>query len=202
MSTAGVVVFDLGKVLLDFDYGIAARRIAARGRLTPPQALRLIDQSPLLFAFETGTLTAPEFFQAVRDASGFLGCEEEFNDLFADIFTPIPEMVDLHQKLRQIGVPTFVFSNTNELAVRHIRRLFPFFSEFDGHVLSYEEGSMKPDSPIYEAVERLTQLSGDRILYIDDRLENITAGAARRWRTIHHIKPRDTTAAIHEAGLL
>jgi len=32
MITPKAVVFDLGKVLVDFDYGIAARRIAARAR--------------------------------------------------------------------------------------------------------------------------------------------------------------------------
>ena len=34
MSVPSVVVFDLGKVLVDFDYGIAAAKIARCGKVT------------------------------------------------------------------------------------------------------------------------------------------------------------------------
>ncbi len=37
MSHPEVVVFDLGKVLVDFDYGISAVKIAASSRFTPEQ---------------------------------------------------------------------------------------------------------------------------------------------------------------------
>jgi FMN phosphatase YigB (HAD superfamily) len=39
--------------------------------------------------------------------------------------------------LRANGIPTCIFSNTNPIAVRHIRTAFPFFANFDGYVLSY-----------------------------------------------------------------
>ena len=55
-------------------------------------------------------------------------------------------MIQLHAALRQQGIPTYIFSNTNELAVSHIRRTFPFFANFDGYILSYEHGAMKPDA--------------------------------------------------------
>ena len=54
MNAIPAFVFDLGKVLLDFDYGIAARKIASRGRLSADDIKRFIDNSPLLFQFETG----------------------------------------------------------------------------------------------------------------------------------------------------
>jgi len=46
--------------------------------------------------------------------------------------------------LRAAKVPTFIFSNTNDLAIEHIRRNFPFFEQFDGYIFSYEIGGMKP----------------------------------------------------------
>ena len=46
-----VVVFDLGKVLLDFDYGIVVGKLAARGRLSVPQLKQLLVESPLLPAY-------------------------------------------------------------------------------------------------------------------------------------------------------
>src|SRR5437870_4541275 len=138
MPRPHVVVFDLGKVLVDFDYSIAARRIAARGRLSAEEIKRLIDHSPLLFRYETGRLTKEQFFAEICSATGFSGGLDEFSEFFADIFVPIEPMVALHAALRQRGVPTYIFSNTNELAAGHIRRQFPFFSDFDGYILSYE----------------------------------------------------------------
>ena len=43
---------------------------------------------------------------------------------------------------------------------------------------------MKPDEPIYDAVEQRTGESGAAILYIDDRAENIETGKGRGWQTI------------------
>ena len=37
MNNSPIIVFDLGKVLVDFDYSIAARRIAARCADRTPQ---------------------------------------------------------------------------------------------------------------------------------------------------------------------
>ena len=71
MSVPNVVVFDLGKVLVDFDYRIAGRRIAARSKLGPEEVQRFIDHSPVLFRYETGLMARSQFFEEVRAATGF-----------------------------------------------------------------------------------------------------------------------------------
>jgi FMN phosphatase YigB (HAD superfamily) len=195
------VVFDLGKVLVDFDYGIAARALAARSRVPVEEVRSVIDQSQLLVTYETGKLATKLFYNQVCEATGFCGDVDEFGRLFGDIFTPIDDMIDLHAKVRAAGVATHIFSNTNELAVAHIRKTFPFFSNFDGYIYSFEEGAMKPSAAIYEAVERKTGQSADGILYIDDRLENIETGGQRGWSIIHHQNSVDTRKAVAAAGL-
>ena len=202
MSRPEVIVFDLGKVLVDFDYSIAARRIAARST-TPPQDIQhFIDHSPLLFRYETGLMTREQFFQEIRKTTGFLGGIEEFGQFFADIFSPMDEMIELHACLRRRGVPTFIFSNTNDLAIGHIRRNFPFFANFEGYVLSYEHGAMKPDPKLYEVVERVTGRKGKQILYLDDRIENAQAGIVRGWQVIQHQNETASRQTIEELGLL
>ena len=196
-----VVVFDLGKVLVDFDYSIAARRIAARSSLALPDMHTFLGNSPLLVQYESGSLTRQDFFEAMRKATGFLGDPKEFGEFFADIFTSIPEMVELHGKLRQRNIRTYIFSNTNDLAIEHIRRNFPFFQNFDGYILSYEIKSMKPDGPIYKAMEDLAGRRGSEIIYIDDRPENIAAGEARGWRSILHQTPEKSLATMKSFGI-
>ncbi len=197
-----VAVFDLGKVLVDFDYHRAAKNIAARGKLTAAEVHQLIDHSPLLFRFETGLMTDEEFFAEVKRGTGFDGTFEDFKPAFSDIFEPIPAMIELHATLRKAGVPTYIFSNTNDIAISHIRRRFPFFSGFDGYVFSYEQGAMKPDARIYEAVEKMTGRRGGEILYLDDRPENVAGGTARGWRAVLHETPGKTIEALRAAGLL
>ena len=202
MNPPEAVVFDLGKVLLDFDYEIAVRKMVARCDLPANILHDLINQSPLLFQYETGLLTTGEFYESVKAAAGFRGDVVEFRAIFGDIFTPIEPMIALHERLRSQGIPTYIFSNTNELAIDHIRRQFPFFSRFEDYVLSYEHRAMKPDAKLYEVVEQRTGRRGAQLLYIDDRPENIAAGKARHWRTILHASPEQTLAELRETGLM
>jgi len=195
------VVFDLGKVLVDFDYGIAARALAARSRVPIEEVRQVIDQSQLLVTYEMGKLATKLFYNQVCEATGFCGDIDEFGRLFGDIFTPIEDMIELQARLRAADLATYIFSNTNELAVAHIRNAFPFFSNFDGYIYSFQEGAMKPSPAIYEAVERRTECSGNAILYIDDRLENIDAGRQRGWSVIHHQDAMETRKAVVAAGL-
>src|SRR3954463_4998889 len=169
-----VAVFDLGKVLVHFDFGIAARKLAARCQGTSSEAVqKFIDHSPLLFRYETGLIPKEQFHQEVCSGTGYSGELAEFCDVFSDIFSPIEPMIELHARLRANKVPTFIFSNTNDLAIGHIRKAYPFFANFDGYVLSFEHGAMKPDHKLYEVVENMTGRKGSQILYLDDRLDNI-----------------------------
>jgi HAD superfamily hydrolase (TIGR01509 family) len=126
---------------------------------------------------------------------------DEFYETFADIFSEIKPMVALHAALRAGGIPTYIFSNTNGIATRHIRRRFPFFSNFDGYFLSNEHGVMKPSEKSYAIIETMTKQTGPAIVYIDDRAENVEGGMKRGWRTILHETPEKTKAALRDMGV-
>ncbi len=190
------IVFDLGKVLVDFDYRIGARKIAARSTRKLPDLHHFLGGSEILARFESGLLTRGQFFEEMKDFTGFTGELGEFVGNFADIFLPIPPMIELHAELRQRGFATYIFSNTNDIAVEHIRHNFPFFGNFDDYIYSYKVGALKPHPKIYEAMEKLCGRSGREIIYIDDRAENIEAGAARGWEAILHESPEKTRALL------
>ncbi len=197
------IVFDLGKVLVDFNYAIAVRRIAERGKITPEELGHfLLTHSPLLFRYELGLLSSEAFYEEIRTVSGFRGDFREFRLAFGDIFTPIEPMLRLQAHLRRAGTPTYIFSNTNELAIQHIRQTYTFFANFDGYILSYEHGVMKPEAGLYEVVERVCGRKGAEILYLDDRPENIAAGAARGWRVILQESSEKTMEAVQHLGIL
>jgi glucose-1-phosphatase len=193
-----VVLFDLGKVLVDFDWSIAARRMAPRCKFAPAELLDTMMKSPLLPCYERGQMSSREFFLAVQKLIEYRGSFAEFAGEFGEIFSAIPPMIALHGRIRAAGVPTWIFSNTNDLAVTCIRQAYSFFSQFDGYFLSYELGTMKPEAGIYEAAECQTRCAGPEILYIDDFEENVAAGAARGWQTIRHLSPEVTVPRVEQ----
>lgn len=198
MQNPEVVVFDLGKVLLEFDYALAVRNLSEHCSLSSEELLKLINQSSLLHRYETGAMTTSDFFAEIKKVTKFCKELDAFEPLFGDIFAPIEPMIELNDRLRQQGFRTYIFSNTNDIAVRHIRKAYPFFQNFDAYILSYEHRAMKPDPKIYEVVERETRAEPAEILYIDDRLENVEQGEARGWHTIHHVTPKQTILQAEE----
>ena len=201
MPDKPVFIFDLGKVLIDFDYSIADAKIRARSTRPPAEPSLFAGFFDLMVAYETGLITRDRFFGGIRDAIGFQGSPAEFGDYFAKIFAPITPMIELNAALRRAGYRTYIFSNTNDLAIEHVRQDFPFFQDFDGYILSYEIKAMKPQPAIYEAMEHLCGLRGSDLIYLDDRAENIAAGAARGWRTILHENPEKTLAELPGHGI-
>ncbi len=195
------VAFDIGKVLLDFDYGIFVRKMAPRSRLDVPALEQLLDQSPLLAKYESGQMYCDEFFLSVQQETGYKGTQEEFAALFEDIFIPINEVIAMHEQISASGLPTYTLSNTNPMAVRHIQHTYPFWARFTGHVLSYEHGSLKPEKEIYEAFERVSGFSAGSIAYLDDRKENIVVAKERGWEAIQYSSPQQVLGAFQAWGL-
>jgi len=190
------IVFDLGKVLVDFDYGIGASKLSIQSKASADEIRALIDQSPLLFRYESAQMTTPQFFDEVRRQIGFRGAFTEFANSFADIFTEITAMTRLHAEVRALGLPSFILSNTNEIAIAHVRKNFPFFANFTGYVFSYEHAVLKPHERIYELTEQHCGYRGGEILFLDDKLENVAAAAKRGWQTVCHRVPEESAAKV------
>jgi FMN phosphatase YigB (HAD superfamily) len=201
MMSIKAVVFDLGNVLVDVVHARAAAALHAS--CTEPQRFHdAISSSAVLHRFETGELDRRRFFAELSAEAGVSVSFDAFCDAFCDIFTPVPEMIQAHATLRRRAVPTYLFSNTSELHFEHLLRTCDFLADFDAHFLSYELRCMKPDARIYELLEKKTGLRGPEIFYIDDRLENVEAGACRDWQVIHHGSPDETIARLSELRLL
>src|SRR5438067_12821584 len=101
-------IFGLGKVLLHFDYAIAAEKFQRRCNLSARAIRQIIDQSPLLLGFEANQLSTDQFFSEIARITGFCGNLAEFTEIFCNVFSPIEPMIELHAQLRERGVPTYI----------------------------------------------------------------------------------------------
>ena len=93
------VFFDLGKVLVDFDWEVVCRDATAWCSTDPMRMIRWIATSPETQAYECGRISSRQFFEKAQAALGFRGRFEEFAELWSDIFTEIPETVALLREL-------------------------------------------------------------------------------------------------------
>jgi 2-haloacid dehalogenase len=196
------VVFDLGNVLVSIDYERALKRLRPLSRRQASDLLAAIAGSPHLTRFETGETDVLQFTSALSRELGVTAPHEEICSILCDMFAPDPEMTAAYEAIRANGLPTYIFSNTNALHFDFIRASYPVLSQCDGFFLSFELGVMKPAPGAYAHVEAGTGCSRSEILYVDDRLENVKAAAARGWRAIHHVSPRATVRELVSTGVL
>jgi len=196
------VVFDLGNVLVDFDYRQVSRSLAQSSEAGEDAIHSLIHDSQLLIDFECGRIDEPEFFRRIQTKTGLRLTFDEFAKVFGDIFTENPITAGLPQKLRANGIPLCLLSNTNSLAVRFVRERFHFFGQFDHHVLSFEHGVMKPDAGLYKITETKLQLPAPQLLFFDDRSENVQAATQRGWQGIVFESGQQATSVLRDFGLL
>ena len=137
----------------------------------------------------------------VGQETGYDGTQEEFAALFENIFTPIKEVIVMHEQIAASGLPTYTLSNTNAMAVRYISRTYDFWPRFNNHILSHEVGALKPDPIIYEALESVVDCDVSEIAYLDDRAENVAAGKSRGWHAVHFEDPALARTVFGELGL-
>lgn len=174
------LISDLGNVLLHFDHRLITRRLEKHF----PEARREADGEqqlwPLIRAFESGSIDADAFLAHAKETLGLSHAltEAEFRILWADIFWPNQELIDLLAGLRD-RLTLVMLSNTNPVHIEFARARFPeLFSLFRGTVFSFETGSRKPDPAIFREALRVAGASPEETLYFDDVAEYADAASA------------------------
>ncbi|MBY4894139.1 HAD family phosphatase [Rhodobacteraceae bacterium N5(2021)] len=114
----------------------------------------------------------------------------------------IPHSVSLLRHLRRRSVPVFALSNFGIETFDIAKPEYPFLTEFDRAYISGHMGVIKPDAEIYARVEADCGLAPERLLFTDDRVDNIVAAAARGWQTHLFEGPRGWAEKLVAEGLL
>ncbi len=105
-------------------------------------------------------------------------------DRWIELASPrIEGSIALQRALRRKGIPVFALTNFGEYSFAEALPKLDFLSEFDRRYVSGELKVTKPDPRIYAIVEADSGIAPDRLLFTDDRADNITAAARRGWRT-------------------
>ena len=170
-----VILFDLGRVLIDFDHNIAVHKIKRFCSLNEKAIYNLFFDSGSTDKFEKGTISPLEFFQEVKTMLKANIVYEEFLPIWNEIFTPHPGSLEVIESLKD-NYRLYMVSNINELHFKYLEEKFGnYFKYFSYIFLSYEMGLRKPDPKIYKSIIEYIKLPAQNIIYTDDRPELIEA---------------------------
>lgn len=124
-------------------------------------------------------------------------------DRWIELASPrIEGSISLLRALRKKSVPVFCLTNFGSYSYEEARDKLDFLGEFDREYVSGRLGISKPDPRIYQAVEEDCAISPDRLLFTDDRADNISAAARRGWRTHQFESWQGWAARLVAEGLL
>lgn len=177
-------LFDIGNVLLKFDFSIALRKLAQQGEVHDPvEVMARLDQIKL--GYEDGQMDRAAFLRGAFDVLRYRGTEAEFVAAWEDIFTPNEPMVALVEKLHG-RFPLYLLSNTSDIHREYVFRRYPFFHRFTAGAYSYEAKASKPGREIYEIAQRQLGMEPASTFFIDDLLPNIEAARALGFNAHHY----------------
>lgn len=133
-------------------------------------------------AYDRGTHTGKEYWRLAAEHSDRSVNEEQVAallaadvDLWGDLNQP---MVDWIWRLQKSGVKTGVLSNMGDAMQAGLSAKYGWLDKFNHRVWSYTLKLAKPEAEIYRhAVEGLG-VPAERVLFIDDKTENISAAEA------------------------
>jgi putative hydrolase of the HAD superfamily len=176
------VYFDLGNVLAMFDRDRAFRQMADVCG-AEPAAVHAAVMTGLQADLERGQIGWADFHAEFSARTGTRSDPAALAAAAADMFWLNVPILPVVAALERARIPIGILSNTCDIHWRHLLGLrwgiLP--GGFREIVLSYEEGSSKPDSRIFEVAAARAGVAPDRIFFCDDLPEHVAAARAAGW---------------------
>ena len=162
------IIFDMGKVLIPFDFSRGYKALEAYSPLTAEQIPQELSKTDLVIRLECGRIEPRDFFDELRSTLKAELSYEEFCRVWSCIFLPdtlIPEefVARLRRRYR-----VMVLSNTNAIHVEMLHESYPILKQFDHLVFSHVVGAMKPEPKIYQAAIDNANCPPSECFFTDD----------------------------------
>lgn len=195
------LLFDLGGVLVDIDFGLAIRAWA-------PYSSQCVDVLRDEFKFdlayqrhERGEISADEYFDHLAATLGLSASRSEiakgWNSIFVGEFA---ETRGLVERARE-RLPCYAFTNTNASHMATWSVLFPeLVQSFDRIFASHEMGLRKPELAAFEHISKVTGIAASSIVFYDDLIENVEAARLAGLQAVHVRSAADVRESLTSLG--
>lgn len=201
-TSADVLLFDLGRVVLNIDFNRVVATWAGHAGCEPSHLVGRFSPDEAWRRHERGEISDAAFFESLRASLGIDISDVQFLEGWNAIFAG--EMPGIGAMLARAGarLPLYAFSNTNDAHVEHFSQ---HYADVLGHFreiyLSSTIGLRKPDAAAYDHVVKAIGVPASRILFFDDSAENIAGARARGLSAVHVRSPDDIATALAALGI-
>jgi FMN phosphatase YigB (HAD superfamily) len=179
-GSADALLFDLGRVVLDIDFGKAIACWSGHAGCAPDDIVKRFVRAEAYRDHEVGKISDADYFESLRAALGIGISDAQFLEGWNAIFAgEMPGIAPLLARAAK-RLPLYVFSNTNNAHVEYFTEAYAgLLGHFREIFLSSTIGLRKPDPAAYDHVVRAIGVPASRILFFDD-LASSLRGAKRR----------------------
>lgn len=170
------VIFDIGNVILTFDYQDVLRRYT--DNIDEQNfIMENIIKSPEWLGYgliDTGFISREDAIKIVQDRTNHTNDDliNSFWNTYNDYGRINTNVIELIRKIKEKGYNFYLLSNINSYTHNYIKSS-GLFEIVDGYVLSYIEHQIKPYNSIYNTLINRYGLIPSESLFIDDNSRNI-----------------------------
>jgi glucose-1-phosphatase len=195
------ILFDLGKVLVDFNFETGVEALHAACSISRNRLEEVLWDENCIRRYERGEISTSEFHSYLCETADLKMDLQGFRRTWSSVF--LPDLIVSEDLIRALKrkYPLILVSNTNEAHIDFVRANFRVLDYFDHLVFSYEVGSLKPDREIFEHAIAISGHPPEALFYTDDREENVLAAAQLGMCAHQFCGESKLIAALQEAGV-
>jgi len=201
-GSADALLFDLGRVVLDVDFGRVMRIWAGHAGCEPADLAARFVVNDSFRHHETGRIDDAAFFRNLRQSLGLGISDAQFLEGWNAIFAG--EMPGIAPLLSRAAarLPLYAFSNTNPPHVAHFSETYAdVLGHFREIYLSSSIGLRKPEVAAYHHVVSAIGVPASRIVFFDDSAENIAGARAYGLTAVQVRSSNDVASALAALGI-
>ena len=196
-----VLLFDVGGVVIDFDFNRAFEVWASISHLSCADIKNAFKFDAAYEQHERGEITADEYFSHLATIlelqDGHARIAEGWNAIF------VGEITETRLMLQAARSQFSCYALTNTNATHHTTwsTMFPMvWSSFERVFASHEMGCRKPEPQAFAHITQSLGVSPDSIMFFDDVLENVEAATGQGLHAVHARSPEDVRKALQSIG--
>ncbi len=172
------LITDIGGVCVSNAYATMSETLNRRFGTDYLRAFLILREEAV--AFDEGRITVGEFCMRVLDRLELNIDAGEFISILDSSIIPDRKVWSVLEQARDAGgVKIVALSNMPEHTWTMLKTTYGMDRLFDGVVLSYVVGIVKPDSRIFDAAIKVSGTTVKDCLFVDDAPENVAAAERR-----------------------
>ena len=199
--TIKAVVFDIGNVFIGWHPEQFFDRVIGEERRR--SFFAAVDLHGMNDQIDAGAPFKETLEHTAKDNPDWADELQIWHDRWIEMAAPlIPHSERLMYALQAKGIPVFSLTNFGIQTYDLAAKTYPFMRKFDHDFISGHMGVIKPAALIYQMLEDGSGLSGDELIFADDRTDNIVVAGARGWKTHLFEHPQGWADRLVAEGLL